>query len=192
MNNSSLKTHFSPDPLPYTGHELRPHFLLSRFGLRGSALAAFRGPCKVQTAELVDWEDRLADDRFEAAEMIHFLGEFFGIGLREGVLIQRLLMAILAEQIQSLLKEPKVPLRREGDDLWVNARKLSVSIATVSPVSALIHAGINIDASGAPVPAVGLIELGIDPNGLSDRVLEAFAREWEDLSWACAKVRSVI
>src|SRR3954454_24435196 len=96
---SSIVTFFSPKPRPYAGVELRPHFLLTELGLRGSALGAFIGPCLVKTEHLVDWEDRLASDFIQAKMMVHFIGEFFGSGLREGVLRQRLFMAQIAQSL---------------------------------------------------------------------------------------------
>lgn len=186
---------FSEKPRPYTGVELRPHFLLTELGLKGSALGAFIGPCRVQTEHLVDWEDRLVNDRIEAGMMIHFLGEFFGASLREGVLRQRLLMATIGQAINEELKGRSGAARvtRDGDDLFALDRKISVSIVTASPVSQLLHAGINIDPSGAPVPAIGLTELGIeDPERFARGILERFAEEWDSVEWACAKVRPVV
>lgn len=179
---------FSHQERPYTGVELRPHFLLTELGLKGSGLAAFMGPCQVRTEHLVDWEDRLAQDRIEARKMIHFMGEFFGVTLREGVLRQRLLIASIAESLPGV--------RREGNDLFKGDRKLSVSIVTASPVSLLLHLGINIDPTGAPVPAIGLLELGLSSEDISEKwapaILQRFATEWESVDWACAKVRPVI
>src|SRR6188472_3959842 len=96
---TSLAIQFSKTERAYTGVELRPHFLLTELGLKGSALGAFIGPCQVKTEHLVDWEDRLAADRIEARSMVHFIGEFFGASLREGVILQRLLMAIMGETL---------------------------------------------------------------------------------------------
>ena len=179
--------------MSYSGDELRPHFLLTQMGLKGSALGSFIGPCSVKTESLVDWEDRIAQDHIEAKMMVHFIGEFFGMTLREGVLAQRLLMAIMGQTLnERLLKMGKAPLRREGDDLFLGTRKLSVSIVTASPVSQLLHAGINIDPAGAPVPAIGLAELGIEPEAWISEVLSVFTEEWEGIEWACAKVRPVM
>src|SRR5262249_29513423 len=142
----------------------------------------FIGSCRVATEDLVDWEDRLASDRIEARSMVHFIGEFFGhASLREGVLAQRLFIAILRDEIAARIESRGLKCLRDGDDLFVpvatdraghtrdrcddssNGRKLSVSIVTASPVSQLLHIGINIDPSGAPVAAIGLGELGIVP-----------------------------
>lgn len=191
----SISIHFSDQKRSYTGIELRPHFLLTELGLRGSALGAFIGPCRVETEHLVDWEDRLEHDRIEAASMVHFIGEFFGASLREGVLRQRLFMASLGQSLNHRLRDAgreDLTVRRSGDDLFVNDRKLSVSIVTASPVSQLLHVGINVDPAGAPVEAIGLQELQVDPMEWVPAVLEQFASEWEGIEWACAKVRPVI
>lgn len=195
-----LTTKWIETVMPYTGPELRPHFLLERWGLRGSAIGAFIGPCEVKTEHLVDWEDRLANDFIRAKLMVHCLGEFFGISLSEGVLYQRLFMSIAGEEIAQATGKR---IRRDGDDLFFTTaegeRKLSVSIVTASPVSQLLHVGMNLDPTGAPVQAGGLFQLGIGAaqdlvpvRDLMNRILSAFAREVEEIEWACAKVRPVV
>lgn len=175
------------DSIAYTGPELRPHYILSKFRIEGSALVAFEGHCHVVTDHLVDWEDRLANDSIQAARMIHFLGEFFGLGLREGVFMQRLFIAQLAEQLAG----HGIEVRRDGDDLFVAERKLSVSIVTASAVSVLMHTGINIDPAGAPVPAVGLKELAVNTRGFASEALRRFESEWHSIHRATTKVRPV-
>jgi len=185
-----MKSLWIETPMTYHGPELRPHFILSTFKLEGSALIAFRGACDVQTDHLVDWEDRLQNDFIRAREMIHFLGEFFGITLKEGIWIQRLLVA---EWCAELLRAG-IAVRREGDDLFVADRKLSVSIVTASPVSVLLHLGLNIDPEGAPVAAVGLATL-LAPGVISEitrRVLDRFQEEYKSVDRASVKVRPVI
>lgn len=200
--SSELKTKVSTESKTYTGRELSPHYLLREFGLRGSAIAAFMGPCHVSLEHLVDWEDRLSPQAKEAEihaeRMVHFLGEFFGITLREGVLLQRLFIAT-AKDVLEEFGVPQARIMRDGDDLFVGdagfERKLSVSIVTASPVSVLFHAALNIDPSGAPVAAIGLNELKIPaegPTGFAAQVLQRFATEWASLDWACAKVRPVV
>ncbi len=119
------------------------------------------------------------------------MGEFFGRSLREGVLIQRLFMAVLCESLNVRLPGAN-PIHRDGDDLFVKDQKLSVSIVTASPVSLLLHTGINIDSEGAPVAATGLQALGILPDEWVPSVLERFANEMNSMDWACAKVRPVM
>ncbi|MBS1960820.1 MAG: DUF366 family protein [Bdellovibrionales bacterium] len=195
-----VETKWIEERMTYTGPELRPHFLLEKFRVKGSAVAAFVGPCEVKMEHLVDWEDRLANDFIRAKLMVHFLGEFFGISLAEGVLYQRLFMAIAGQEIARISGKT---IRRDGDDLFWNdgkdERKLSVSIVTASPVSRLLHAGINLDASGAPVKAAGLFDLGVGTpqdlgpvKALVERILSVFREEVEGIEWACAKVRPVV
>jgi len=186
----SLTVFRSPENIPYTGPELRPHFILSRFKIEGSSLVAFYGPCRVETAHLVDWEDRLASDHIAAKEMIHFLGEFFGITLREGVWIQR----HLVQEAGARLRAHGLDVSRDGDDLFLSGGKLSVSIVTASPVSVLLHLGINIDTAGAPVKASGLGGvLGTAViNGIIDDLLNGFEREWASVQRATVKVKPVI
>lgn len=186
-----FQTYFHEAPLPYTGPELSPHFILSKFKIEGSCLAAFHGPCNVKTDDLVDMEDRLQNDHIKAKQMIHFLGEFFGMTLREGVWIQRLMVS----EIYSYLLGEGLNARRSGDDIFIDhagrPKKLSVSIVTASTVSVLLHLGINIESEGAPVAAVGLADFMIDPKKLTQRVLTWFEAEFESVERATVKVRPV-
>jgi hypothetical protein len=179
-------------PLPYTGRELRPHWGLERTGVYGSLLTAFIGPCEVKTDALVDMEDRLASDFIRAESMLHVIGEFFGTTLEAGVLYQRLLIS----WAERLLREAGLNVERRGDDLMVNGdKKLSVSIATSTPVSVLIHWGINIDASGAPVKASDLGEVGwqkAEVLSFAKKLLTHYIAELEDIRLAQCKVRPVV
>ena len=64
-------------------------------------------------------------------------------------------------------------------------------IAAPGPGSALIHLGINIDPRGAPVPAAGLGEMGLDAAGLLQGLLERYRIEFESIRHATTKVRPV-
>ena len=77
--------------------------------------------------------------------------------------------------------------------LFCDGKKLSVSIATKSVNSILIHTGINIDSTGAPVKASGLTsELGItDIKGLAQEILTNYSEEIDDIVLASTKVRGV-
>ncbi len=77
--------------------------------------------------------------------MLSFITEQFNVELVEGVFRQRLLMCCIKEA----LEKRGFVVRRSGDDLFVNDRKLSVSIATKSMTSVLIHTGVNILSDGA-------------------------------------------
>jgi hypothetical protein len=180
---------FCPDRLRYDGSQLRSHWAYERFGLTGDVLVYFLGPCQVQPEFMVDLVDRRQGAVIQAAEMLHFLAEHFDPDLLRAVLRQRLLAAVAAETLGQLLGHP---LQRRGDDLYWQGRKLSVSIATVSPVSALVHFGLNVDASGAPVLAADLQQLGLDPAQVGERIAQRYAEEIEQLAAACTRVRWVV
>ena len=60
-----------------------------------------------------------------------------------------------------------------------------------SPTSSVFHCGIDIDPSGAPVPAVGLKEMEIEAGGLAEEVLRRYASECAGVELAVRKVRGV-
>ncbi|MCD6360381.1 MAG: DUF366 family protein [Armatimonadetes bacterium] len=184
-----MHTLYHLEELAYTGAELRSHWIMERFGLRGDAMVAFRGPCDVALSEMVDLEDVAAGASIRSAEMLHFIAEHFESDLERMVLRQRLFMCMVREALSA--REGVPDLRRDGDDLYAGGRKLSVSIATASPVSTLMHVGLNVDPTGAPVAAVGLAEWGVDPDELARELLDAYAAELAGVAAARCKVRGV-
>ena len=183
-----MHTLFSENELAYDGSQLSSHFAYRQFGLLGDSVVAFLGPCEVKLESMVDLEDVRRRDPIFSRGMLHFLWESFVLDLRGAVAFQRLMIAVVAEQLSS---EGIEGLRRKGDDLFVADRKLSVSIATASPVSSLIHLGLNVTGEGAPVAAVGLGQLGIDAGAFAAICLDKFREEYESLLKASYKVRPV-
>jgi hypothetical protein len=181
-----MKTLFINKQLPYTGAELSSLFAYKNFSLQGNSVIGFIGPCHVDQ-HLVDQEDVKNEDFIKSKLMVHFIAEIFQLDLAEGIFRQRLYMSIVKEIVEKKVAQ----IRRSGDDLFIGKRKLSVSIATLSPVSTMIHIGINVDPTGAPVPAIGLAELKINPKTFAQEVLQAIAREEESIDLARCKVRGV-
>ncbi len=177
---------FDAKPRPYTGAELRSHWIRQTFGLVNDAAVAFCGPADVRE-HLVDLADRERQAFIYSPLMLHFLIEHFHMPLQEAVARQRLCMAIMRDLLPDLCGAPQ----RSGDDIYIDGRKLSVSIATASPVSALIHMGLNIDAQGAPVPAIGLNELKITASAFAETVLNQYQAEDESMRSAANKVLAV-
>lgn len=188
----NLQVAFFDQRIPYTGSELRPHYLLEKLKLKGTAIAAFLGPCEVPTENLVDWEDRLENSMIRSKLMVHFIGEFFGPSLREIVFFQRLFAQKVGEILRNqTTQEIAQEIRVDGDDVFVGDAKASVSIVTSSSVSRLFHFGINVDFEGAPVRAIGLQDIRVDPERFARDVLAIAQKEWESIEWACAKVMPV-
>jgi hypothetical protein len=172
---------------PYTGKELRSGWVRKKTGFTGDAAAAFVGPCHVANEDLVDLDDARAGAHIASASMAHVIVEHPDCTLRTAVLRQRMLVCLLCE----ILRRRDVDVQRDGDDVYYAGRKLTVSIAAPAAESTLIHLGINIDPDGAPVAAVGLEELRLDPRGLLTDLLECYQRELESCRHAEEKIRSV-
>jgi hypothetical protein len=175
------------ETIPYLGTELRSGWVREHTGLAGDAAAAFIGPCDVPTENLVDLDDAREGEFIRALSMAHVIVEHPGCSLEAGVLRQRLLVAILGEVLAGAGRLAQ----RDGDDLYYDGRKLTVSIAAPSSASCLIHLGINVDPGGAPVPAVGLGEMGLDARTVLNELLTRYARELETAAHATTKVRTV-
>ena len=184
-----MKTKFIEDEIKYIGSQLAPHWIYKNFKLQGDAIVAFIGECKVDLTEMVDIEDVINNEPIYSKLMLSFITEQFNVNLSEGVFRQRLLMCIIKE----LLEEKGVFVVRNGDDLMIDNRKLSVSIATKSTTSILIHTGLNIISEGAPVAASGLqSELGIsDIKEFALEVMKRYSEELDDILLATTKVRGV-
>ncbi len=189
-----MHTHITLDtPIPYDGRQLASHWIYRTFGLRGDALVAFAGPCQVDLAHMVDLEDVQAQAPIFSPHMLHIIAEFFQGDLHLTVYRQRLLIIIAGEMLASALDQP---VHRRGDDLYLDRAdgtpgKRSVSIATTSPTSTLIHAGFNITTSGTPVPTVGLADLGIDVAPFARDLVQRYVDEVQDIWLARCKVRAV-
>lgn len=184
-----MKTKLIEEEIKYIGSQLQPHWIYKNFKLQGDAIVAFIGECDVKLTEMVDIEDVINNEPIYSKSMLSFITEQFNINLEEGVFRQRLLICIIKE----LLEKRGVFVVRNGDDLMINGRKLSVSIATKSTTSILIHTGLNIESEGAPVKASGLTsELGItDIRAFAQEVMTAYAEELKDIELASTKVRGV-
>ena len=175
--------------IKYIGSQLAPHWIYKNFKLQGDAIVAFIGECEGALTEMVDIEDVINNEPIYSKSMLSFITEQFNVNLVEGVFRQRLLICIIKE----LLESRGIFVVRNGDDLMIDGRKLSVSIATKSTTSILIHTGLNILSEGAPVKASGLTsELGIvDIKEFALEVMKRYAEELEDINLASTKVRGV-
>ena len=184
-----MKTLFIDDEIKYIGSQLAPHWIYKNFKIQGDAIVAFCGECEVKLTEMVDIEDVINNEPIYSKYMLSFITEQFNVDLVEGVLRQRLLMSTIKEA----LEKRGFVVKRSGDDLFVNDKKLSVSIATKSLTSVLIHTGINILSEGAPIPVSGLeSDLGIkDIKDFANEVMNNYSDELEDIVLASTKVRGV-
>lgn len=185
----NMKTKLLEKEIKYEGFQLAPHWIYKNFKIQGDSTVAFIGECDVKLDEMVDIEDVINNEPIYSKLMLSFISEQFNIGLVEGVFRQRLLICIIKEA----LEKRGVKLTRSGDDLYVGNKKLTVSIATKSATSVLIHTGVNIISDGAPIAACGLKNnLNIDDiEEFANEILENYANEIDDIVMASTKVRGV-
>lgn len=172
----------------YDGSQLRPLFCYEKFGLKGNAMIAWISPTDVTFEHMVDYEDKIEKQKICGDRMLHFLIECFPANLSFGVVVQRLLAAIIKDMIEQK-STVKTSLNRKGDDIYLGTGKLSISIASISAVSTLVHFAVNISNKGTPVKTASLEDLKIQPDVFAKDVLKAFATEFEDVIWATQKVK---
>ena len=180
---------FVEKEIKYTGKELSPHWILSNFKLFGDSVVSFVGEVEVPIDNMVDVEDRINVEPIYAKSMLNFIVEHFDYSIKEIALAQLLLIHSIKEVFQD---DYKIDLKREGDDLFYNGKKLSVSIATKSIVSGLIHTALNIDCTGAPVSASDLKEIGInDVKTLAKKIMKKYSDNINNVNFAITKVKGV-
>lgn len=175
--------------IDYDGSAIRSHWAYLNFGILGNSLVVFRGKCDVRVEEMIDIEDLRASREIKSEDMVHYIVEVFDlVNALFASTLQKLFMAKLCE----VLSYYGIKTVRKGDDIYVNGKKLSISIATVSPVSIKIHIGINVEARGIPegVEAIGLKELGItDVGEFMERTGKALVWEFKKVKKDSLKVR---
>ncbi len=186
--------------IDYTGKELRSHWIYENFKLPGDEIVVFCGAADV-SKYLVDLVDSQKKAYIYSEDMMHFIVEHFSLDLEKTIAYQRLLIAIMSEAINSYLfsnrekeqcKERQI--KRYGDDLYDGENKLTVSIATLTTVSTMIHAGINISSKNTPVPARGLLDYGMSATDIAtfaEAVCSRYTEEVKSMRMARCKVRGV-
>jgi uncharacterized protein len=171
----SLNTELLTDrKIKYDGTQLSPHWIFQSCDVLGDAVVAFQGEANVKLDHMVDLIDVKREAPIFSPLMLHFLGEWFIDSLDMGILLQHLFVGNVYE---TLWEAGVGNLSRRGNDIFFKERKLSVSIATRSPVSVLMHMGINVRTEGTPIPTSGLGEMGVEPWNFAKSVLERFSKD---------------
>lgn len=185
-----MKSFFIDKQINYDGRQLAPHWIYKNFNVIGDAICAFIGEVKVELTEMVDVEDVINNEPIYSESMLNFIVEFFGINLSEGVLRQRLLITTIKETIEKYCDKP---IKRNGDDIFIDGKKLSVSIATTSSNSVLIHTALNLKSENTPIPVSTLPENAniFNVKEFAQEVMTSYTNEIEDIYFATCKVRGV-
>ncbi|MEO2117994.1 MAG: DUF366 family protein [Methanocaldococcus sp.] len=163
FNTEYMSIIFVKDKLDYTGKEIEPLWAFKTFDIQKDNIVVFRGRMEVSKENMKDLKDIKREENIKipikSEDAINFVVEHFdAIDLKTIYLRQRLLVFIAKEVIESY----NIKLKRDGDDLYFEDKKLSVCIACKGTVSAKIHLGINVKSKGAEhVKIIGLEDLGV-------------------------------
>lgn len=167
------------DIFEYDGSQINPSWAFQEFGIYGSSIVTWIGPVNITPDNLKDFAD--VGLEIKSNNMVNFICEFFDqqpTNMRIAYLRQRLLVMIFRE----ILTENGVKTTREGDDIFVDGRKLSISIASVSLSSAKIHFALNLEDKGTPgdVETIGLYDIDggnvFNENNLKDLIFDVVNR----------------
>lgn len=186
---NSLAVIFLEERVHYDGSQMAAQWAFRTTGIPGDSIVAFEGSCEVKPDRMLDLEDLTAGSVIKGPHMLHFIVEHFDLDLEKAVLRQRLLASIAGAELERRLGRV---LRRDGDDLYDDARKLSISIAALTGVSSKIHFAINVkEAKGVGLPTQGLDAYKIRAREFGQAILEAYAKEMEGVYWARVKARPI-
>jgi hypothetical protein len=172
------------DIFEYDGSQINPSWAFQEFGIYGSSIVTWIGPVNITPDNLKDFAD--VGLEIKSNYMVNFICEFFDqqpTNMRVAYLRQRLLVMIFRE----ILTEKGVKTTREGDDIFVDEKKLSISIASVSLSSAKIHFAFNLEDKGTPsdVETIGLYDIDdgnvFNENNLNDLIFEVVNRYIDEL-----------
>lgn len=189
-----MKAKFIDQEMKYTGEQLHSLYAYLNTGLLGDSMVAWIGGCNVSFDKMVDGEDLRAQARIQGGKMLHFIVEKFHASLYAGVVTQRLLASMVHDLLVEWSEgEEKSKFRRVGDDIFYQGGKLSISIATVSPVSTLIHFAMNCTNEGTPdeVETAALDEIDIEPRAFAEEIMQRFCDEMISMDQATCKVKWV-
>lgn len=180
-----MKTKFIENQINYDGSQLKPLYAYVNHKVNGDSIVAFEGTCNVTLDHMVDMEDLVVKAEIKSDHMLHFIIETFPANLMATVSLQRLLVSIA----QNILLRSGHNLRRSGDDLYSDEKKLSISIASNSAVSNLIHFGVNVENKGTPVPTCCLKDFSLDSKAFAVVLMNEFSAEYTSIVEATQKVK---
>lgn len=187
--------------IKYDGDQLTSLFNYKISKQVGDSIVAFKGEMDVTQDHMVDIEDVINNDYIYSPRAVNFIIELFDISLEATVLYQRAFMDIIAHNLELayFIGLANYEVELDGDDIFITLPgkmrgKLSVSIATVSKISGLIHTGLNLELNEkVPVLAACLSDFLSEEkiNTLIEAVTKEFSEFVEDIKRCKYKVLGV-
>jgi len=135
------------DGKEYDGSQINPSWAFQQFKVKDSTIVSWIGPMNIMGKNLIDYEDVGLD--IKGNQMLNFIVEHFDeqpANLRLAYHRQRILVMITRDKLLNY----GINTSQDGDDIFINGKKLSVSIATASISSMKIHFALNITVEGTP------------------------------------------
>ena len=89
---------FCEENIKYTGKELSPHWIMTKFKLFGDSIVSFVGEVKVPVDNMVDVEDRINNEPIYAKSMLNFIIEHFDFSIKRllPIMIYLFMMIVLS------------------------------------------------------------------------------------------------
>ena len=167
----------------YDGSQINPSWAFQEFNVKDSNIVSWVGPMNILGDNLIDYEDVGLD--ITGNKMLHFIVEHFDEqpgNLKLAYHRQRMLVMIMRDK----LLDYGIKTTQDGDDIFIDNGKLSVSIATASISAMKIHFAVNITKKGTPadVNVASLEDNGIsmdDVYELQDKVANTYIETIETI-----------
>lgn len=189
-----MKSLFLKNEFPYDGTQLRPLYAYLEHGVLGDSIVAWVGPCEIPFEHMVDGEDLREASPIRGGRMLHFIIEIFDRDLFSAVALQRLFASLWLDEMRARASASMASAggwRRDGDDVYFDDKKLSISIASRSSLSCQIHFAVNVTNQGTPVPTCALEDFQLKAEPTATKMMELFIREYESTLQATRKVREL-
>lgn len=174
----------------YDGSQINPSWAFQEFNIKDSTIVSWIGPMNIHGDNLIDFEDIGLD--IKGNKMLHFIVEHFDQqpgNLRLIYHRQRILVMITRD----ILMKYGVKTTQNGDDIFIDDGKLSVSIATASISSMKIHFALNITTNGTPSDVkTASLEDNMDINNikqLQDEIATAYVNFLDDIERDITKTK---
>ncbi len=175
----------------YDGSQINPSWAFETFKVKDSTIVSWVGPMDVHPDNLIDYED--VGLAIKGDLMLNFIVEHFDVqpaDLKLAYHRQRLLVMITRDK----LLDYGIKTTQDGDDIFIDDKKLSVSIATASISSMKMHFALNITTDGTPcdVETSALLDNGMNMDQvhqLADNIANTYIETIETIDKDITKTR---
>jgi len=186
-----MKLAILKDIINYDGSQISQLWAYN-MGIKGDSVVCFHGPMYITPNNMKDLEDEINRKIIKGDDLVHIIVEKFDSpgNIKLAYYMQRLLIV----SIKDVLEKYEIKAERDGDDIFIDKKKLTVSIASAGVSSEKIHCGINITNNGTPddIETSSLLDIGIDDwVTFAKEVSCKFIKEIDDIENDITKTRTL-